>query len=193
MKTKLNNRLISKFFTLLLIFTAVGCNQGPSETELELKAELDRLKQERTEAIEAQQKLELQEEKTRLEEAELAEKKALEEKLKALEEKVAQAEKKVATPPTPKFGPGNMNGPNNPKEGYVKVVTNSANGKLTLRDSFSQQASAVKNYQGKSILIPNGTSDIPYYDLVKNGNHTWYYSEYGGDYGWLRGDYLSSY
>lgn len=87
---------------------------------------------------------------------------------------------------TPKFGPGSGNNMNTPTSGYLNIRTNSALGKLSLRTNPAQTAGAI-------VEIPNGVSGITYYSRQQIGDYVWYYADYQGQQGFLRGDYLDAY
>lgn len=87
---------------------------------------------------------------------------------------------------TPKFGPGSANNINTPTSGYLNIRTNSALGKLSLRANPAQTAATI-------VEIPNGVSGIIYYSRQQIGDYVWYYAEYQGQQGFLRGDYLDAF
>lgn len=89
-------------------------------------------------------------------------------------------------PTTPKFGPGSGNNMNTPSSGYLNIRTNSALGKLSLRTNPAQNASAITE-------IPNGVSGIYYYSRQQIGDYVWYYADYQGQQGFLRGDYVDAF
>lgn len=89
----------------------------------------------------------------------------------------------IVAPTQPKFGPGNGNHMNGSFEGQLTIHTNSANGKLTLRNNPDQNSPGY-------IEIPNGTSEINFYNKVKVGDYVWYEVGVAQYQGYLRGDYV---
>lgn len=87
---------------------------------------------------------------------------------------------------TPKFGPGSGNNMNTPTSGYLNIRTNSALGKLSLRTNPAQTATTIAE-------IPNRVNGITYYSRQQIGDYVWYYADYQGQQGFLRGDYLDAF
>lgn len=185
--------LLSLF--LVVSSSIASCGLGPKKeveptaSELELRQELQELREERQEL--QREKAQEEESKERAEMQKVID--ALNAKIDAVESKEPTVVKQPvvvapAKPAAPKYGPGDANNTSNFGTGYVKVVTASANGKLTLRETPSTNSKALAS-------IYNGTT-MSYYSYQKVGDYVWYnvdYTQNSGNVipGWVRGDFLT--
>jgi hypothetical protein len=171
---------ITNAFVIGLLIILGGCEPYTQQQEInQLREELNTLKVNNSGVVVS---------------AEQAEQQRLEAELQALKARQSSnttntivnnvAPIKIA--PVVKYGPGSGNHLNGSVEGYLTIRTNSANGKLTLRTNPDQGAQGF-------VEIPNGTSDLYYFNRVQVGDYVWYNATYGSYTGWLRGDYVDSY
>jgi hypothetical protein len=174
----------------LLPFSNIACNKEDPRV-VRLEAQLQEIQEQENARIKAEEELRQAEEtvaEQEQKEASEKEKAELRAELEKLRQEKALAEQKAketpAQPARPKFGPGNGNTVKGYSDGYLRIHTNSAEGKLTLRNSPDQNGD-------KITLIPNGEDGIYYFNKVKIGEYVWYEVEYYGQTGWLRGDYVS--
>ena len=176
----MNRKLLSLVLLAVILLPLTACNNKEDPRVAELEAKLERIEEQERAKKEEANKAALEAEK----EATEAEKARLEAELEAAK---AEAEKaKQEANARPKFGPGNGNNLQGYNEGWLRIHTRSADGRLTLRLSPDQNAGAVTE-------IPNGTDEIYYFNRVKVGEYVWYQVEYFGLVGWLRGDYVHRY
>ena len=175
----------------ILLLTLQGCFNTNEELK-SIKEDIEQIKESEQVKLEEEvlkDKKELEAKVDKLEkEKELEQEEEIKEKDNLLKE-IEDLKKEVKEKPKAKvnkFGPGNANNLQGYSDGYVRIHTRSANGKLTLRSGPEQNAS-------KIVEISNGTDDIYYFNRVKIGEYVWYQVNYTNYSGYLRGDYLHRY
>ena len=186
----MNKKVFGIIIGAILATTLTGCfEKEPDPKVIELEAKLERMEAEeraREAELAAERAAELEAERAakeaELAEAEAKDKERLQKELEDLKAKV----NKAPAPVVNKFGPGNGNNLRGYSEGYLRIHTRSANGKLTLRDEPAQNGN-------KLLEIPNGTDEIYYFETTKIGEYVWYKVDYYGNVGYLRGDYVHRY
>lgn len=179
----MTKKLLCLSFVLLLVIPLTACEKDdPKLTGLEAK--IEQMEQEKA----AQERAIKEAEEAKRQEAEETEKAKILAELEAAKAQAAkaQAQAQAQANARPKFGPGNGNNLQGYNEGWLRIHTSSADGRLTLRVSPDQNASTVTE-------IPNGTDDIYYFNRVKVGEYVWYQVDYNGFVGYLRGDYIYRY
>jgi len=200
----MNKRLGILIAASLLLVGLTGCfNDEPDPEVVALEAKLEAMENERAQDAADKAKAEAEAEAEKLDKLE-AEKEAKERELEdAAAEDKARLEKELAAlkvqvnkpvekapaaqaPAASKFGPGNGNNLEGFPDGYLRIHTRSADGKLTLRGTASQNGARLTE-------ISNGTDSIYYFDRVKIGEYVWYEVDYAGMIGYLRGDYVHRY
>ena len=183
------NKFLTSVLLLSLIFSLGACTTKPNPEIQELKKELEELKQERKE-----QGRVFREQPEPSKEEVVDNNKEKEELTRIIEElnkKIDSVGKSTPAPvvnkPKSSVGPGNANNTQGPFEGYLRIRTNSVDGKVNLRGYPSLDSEVVTT-------LPNGYSNIYYYDYRKLGDYVWYNVEIPKNaeqsyYGWLRGDF----
>lgn len=174
--------------SILLLASLGACIQRPNPEIEELKEELKELKEEQRKQDKSFKE---QPEPSKQEVIDNeAEKEKLTKIIEELNRKIDSVSKPKANPPIaarPSIGPGNANNTQGPYYGTLRVKTQSVNGKVNVRGYASTDSEIVTT-------LPNGFSNITYYDFEKNGDYVWYNVEIPKNaeqsyYGWIRGDF----